>query len=208
MATQRLQDAAAQALASCPGRTALWFPSHRMLEDWVEEGFLHGAGRRLHVERRGMDQAALARLVREFSTAAPDALLLGVLGGRLTEGIDFPGKALEHCLLLGVPYPRPGARSQALIHHFDRRAGKGWEYAVHNPTGRVLRQAIGRLIRGPDDRGTAILLDERGLRFRGLIPHMERVPLDRLGDLAAPAAGGDGYVRADTLPREGPPGAP
>lgn len=164
--TTKQQEAAVAALRRFPGRTGLFFPSHGMLQDYLEEGFLHGVDRPRYVEDAAMDNAALQRLVDAFRRdPRPGALLLGVLGGRLTEGLDFPGDAMEHMLLFGVPYPRPSARSQALIHHFDRTGGNGWQVAVHNPVGRVLRQAVGRLIRGPDDRGTVLVLDERVVRF-------------------------------------------
>lgn len=175
--TQRQQDAARDALQRFPGRTGLFFPSHRMLQDYIEEGFLHGIDRPRYVEDAGMDNAALQRLVDSFRRdPRPGALLLGVLGGRLTEGLDFPGDALEHLLVLGVPYPRPSARSQALIHHFDRYGGNGWQVAVHNPVGRVLRQAIGRLIRGPDDHGTVLVLDDRIVRFHGHLDGLRMIP--------------------------------
>lgn len=184
--TERQQAAARAVLARLPGRTGLFFPSHAMLRDYLEEGFLHACARPMHVERPDMASAQLVELVARFkSDTRPGPLLLGVLGGRLTEGIDFPGDAMEALLVMGVPYPRPGARTQAIIHHFDARNGDGWQVAVHTPVGRVLRQAIGRLIRGPDDRGTAVVLDARVARFRTQLPHLEMV--DQPHEVHAPA---------------------
>lgn len=210
----RQQQLARAALARCPGRTALFFPSHQMLRDYLEEGFLHDVGRPLHVEQPEASTADLVRLVGRFKADRGDALLLGVLGGRLSEGIDFPGKAMEHLLVFGIPYPRPSARIQALIHHYDRKAGNGWQVAVHNPVGRTLRQAVGRLIRGPEDTGTAIVLDDRVVRFH---PHLKglRMVADlaemELPGTAETAAGASsdaatGYRTADTLARKAPPG--
>lgn len=174
--TTRQQEAASAALKRFPGRTGLFFPSHRMLEDYLEEGFLHGLDRPRYVESADMDNATLQRLVDAFRRdPRQGALLLGVLGGRLTEGLDFPGDAMEHMILFGVPYPRPSAHSQALIHHFDRAGGNGWQVAVHNPVGRTLRQAVGRLIRGPEDRGTVLVLDERVVRFHGHLSDLRMV---------------------------------
>jgi DNA excision repair protein ERCC-2 len=170
------QQAARDALQHLPGRAGLFFPSHEMLRDYMEEGFLHGVGRPTFVERPGMPAAELASLVSRFKNEPTGrGLLLAVLGGRLSEGIDFPGKAMESMLVFGIPYPRPSARSQALIHHYDRVTGNGWQVVVHNPTGRTLRQTIGRLIRGPTDTGTALVLDDRVVRFHAHLPGLRMV---------------------------------
>ncbi len=174
--THRQQAWARAMLDGLPGRCALWFPSHRMLQAYLEEGFLHGCERPLHVEQEGMAHSALRALVNKFcKDPRPGALLLGVLGGRLTEGIDYPGDALEAVLIFGVPYPKPTARSQALIHHYDRVTGNGWSVAVQTPVGRVLRQAVGRIVRGPEDRGIAVILDERAMRFHAHLRNIRTV---------------------------------
>lgn len=195
----RQQEAARALLAGWTGRIGCFFPSHAMLRDYVEEGFLHGLDVAVHAERPGMANGDLVRLVEAFRRdPAPRVLLLGVLGGRLTEGIDFPGDAMEHMLVFGVPYPRPTARLQALVHHFDRRLGQGWQVAVHHPTARVLRQAIGRLIRGPEDQGTAVVLDERVVRFRTLLPRIWMVrTVAEVDDARRPEP--DGFQAASRL---------
>ncbi len=201
----RQQEIARQALRVCPGRTGLFFTSHQMLRDYVEEGFLHGVDRPVFQEAPGMAQADLLQLVEAFrSEPTGRALLLAVLGGRLTEGMDFPGRAMEHLLLFGIPYPRPSARSQALIHHYDQVAGNGWAVAVHNPVGRTLRQAIGRLVRGPDDRGTAILLDDRAVRFHAHLPGLRMVAgPEAVANETVGAENGD-YQSADRIAQERP----
>lgn len=210
--TVRQQEAARQCLSLFPGRTGLFFPSHRMLHDYLEEGFLHGVDRPMHVERADMDNAELGRLVESFRRdTRPGPLLLGVLGGRLTEGLDFPGKDMEHMILFGIPYPRPSARSQALIHHYDAKSGNGWTVAVHTPVGRTLRQAVGRLIRGPDDRGSVVLLDERAVRFHDHLPDLRMVPdqaslAAHFGDPDRHWSGEKGYRTAAEFSRRSPPG--
>ncbi|MEA3190435.1 MAG: excision repair protein [Thermoplasmata archaeon] len=202
---ERQQRLAVDLLGQCPGRTGLFFPSHKMMEDYLEEGFLHAADRPLYVERQGMSTTELGEMLDAYrGEPSGRALLLAVMGGRLTEGIDFPGKAMEHLLVFGIPYPRPTARLQALVHHYDRVAGNGWQVVVHNPVGRMLRQAAGRLIRGPDDRGTVVVLDERVVRFHSHLARLRMVD-DPDGLRAGPVPDG-GYRTADLLPRKAPPG--
>lgn len=196
---ERLQQTARRVLATCSGRTAIWFPSHAMLDDYLEEGFLHGVDRAIHVERPDMTSTDLSAMLRRFhQDPDPQALLLGVLGGRLTEGIDYPGDLLASMLIMGIPYPRPTARLQALIHHQDLlHDGQGWTMAVHNPVGRALRQAVGRLVRGPEDHGCAYILDERVARFRSHLEGLHMVHRD--GPFDALPKPQEGFVAGNTL---------
>jgi DNA excision repair protein ERCC-2 len=69
--------------------------------------------------------------------------------------------------VLGVPYPHLDDRAEAVQEAYGEAFGRtgereaGWRYAVEIPTVRKTRQAIGRVIRSPEDFGVRILLDER-----------------------------------------------
>ena len=94
------------------------------------------------------------------------AVLAGVMGGRLAEGIDYPDATLELVVIVGIPYPYPSARQQALKHYCDLAfQGRGWQFAVELPALRRLRQAAGRLIRSATDRGVVVIADQRAARF-------------------------------------------
>ena len=87
------------------------------------------------------------------------------MGGRVSEGIDFPGSELEIEILEGIPYPKPTAKQRALLHYYEIKFGKGWEYTVKAPVTRRLLQTLGRLIRTEEDRGIALILDKRATQF-------------------------------------------
>ncbi|MCK4902337.1 MAG: ATP-dependent DNA helicase, partial [Thermoplasmatales archaeon] len=97
------------------------------------------------------------------------AALFSVIGGRISEGMDFPAEQLEIAAIVGIPYPKPTARQRGLQRYYDIKFGKGWEYTVEAPTARKLLQSIGRLIRDEKDRGVAIILDNRAPRFKKYI---------------------------------------
>lgn len=177
----RLQEAARRFVERCRVNGAVFFPSHQLLEEFAELGVLQGGRGQLLVESRALDQERLMQMVHAHREAQGQSLLAGVLGGRLSEGLDFPGRQLEALCIVGAPYPKPTARQRALFHYHETRHGRGWEYAVHAPTVRRLRQAIGRLIRGPADRGFAIVLDERaaGLLETSGVP-CQLLPLDEI----------------------------
>jgi DNA excision repair protein ERCC-2 len=90
------------------------------------------------------------------------AVLLGVQGGRNSEGGDFPGAAMESVVVVGVPYARPNPRTDRLIGYFDRRFnGKGKDYAYVLPAMTRAVQAAGRPVRRMSDKGAIVLLDQR-----------------------------------------------
>ena len=93
-------------------------------------------------------------------------------GGRVSEGMNFPGIELELVIIAGIPYPRPDARQKAIQEYYEFRYHRGWEYAVTFPVSVRIRQAIGRLIRSSDDIGMAIILDRRASYFRKYIDGM------------------------------------
>jgi DNA excision repair protein ERCC-2 len=86
------------------------------------------------------------------------------LRGTLTEGVDYDGDKLAGCLVVGVPVANIGTpRQQAMIAAYRERYGhqRGFEYAMTVPAVRKARQALGRVIRGDEDVGVRLLLDER-----------------------------------------------
>lgn len=131
-------------------------------------------GRTPHVfvETRGEAQDALMERLAEFK-ATRGGTLVSVIGGRLSEGLDFPDDELEVVVIVGLPYGKPTAKTEALVRFYDRRFGRGWEWAVKVPMMRRLQQAAGRLIRTPTDRGVVVLLDRRAATLREAFPDRE-----------------------------------
>ncbi|MCX6657812.1 MAG: hypothetical protein NTY62_03885, partial [Euryarchaeota archaeon] len=126
---------------------------------------LASGGRSVYFERRGMDQGYFMKMVSDFKLAPGKALLHAIAGGRVSEGIDFPGAEMELAVIAGIPYPKPTAKQRAFQHFCELRFGRGWEHAVKAPTARKLQQAVGRLIRSDTDRGVALVLDKRAVHF-------------------------------------------
>ena len=76
-------------------------------------------------------------------------------------------------IIVGIPYPSPSVRQDALQHYFDVCFhGKGWEYAVESPALRKILQAAGRVIRSETDKGMVIIADGRAGKFSQSIPEM------------------------------------
>ena len=121
--------------------------------------------KKVYVERREMKASEFEHLIMKFKGEYKrgGALLIGVYGGKASEGVDYPGRTLEILLLIGVPYPEPNAKTLAQERYFEIKYGKekSFEYAFILPAMRRVNQAIGRLVRSPKDYGLVLLLDER-----------------------------------------------
>ncbi|MEM2899814.1 MAG: ATP-dependent DNA helicase, partial [Thermoplasmata archaeon] len=151
--------------------TAVFFPSFSLMQRFLDDGIDKRIKRTLFVETRSLIQDELMEIVKNFkiSGLGKSAVLFSVVGGRISEGIDFPDKELEIALIVGIPYPKPTAKQKALQYYYDLKFGKGWEYTVKAPTTRRLLQTIGRLIRNETDRGLAVILDRRATQFEAWI---------------------------------------
>jgi DNA excision repair protein ERCC-2 len=144
--------------------TIVFFPSFKLLNQFLHRGLHFTLRRKFFIEQRNMGQRRLMELINTFKSER--GVLFGVMGGRLSEGIDFPGSELEIVILVGIPYPKPTARQKALQNYYDKKFDKGWEYTVHAPTQRKILQSIGRLIRTEEDKGLALILDHRAIQFK------------------------------------------
>jgi DNA excision repair protein ERCC-2 len=117
------------------------------------------------------DDGTTEELKAEFFTGGGKTLVTS-LRGTLTEGVDYRGDRLHAAVVCGVPLvdtTRP--RTRAVTTAYDRAFGDhggpdGFETALTVPAVRKARQAVGRVIRGPEERGVRVLVDERYARDR------------------------------------------
>ncbi|RCU47861.1 ATP-dependent DNA helicase [Haloplanus salinus] len=119
------------------------------------------------------DDGATEALKTEFFAGGSKTLVTS-LRGTLTEGVDYRGDRLHAAVVCGVPLvdtTRP--RTRAVVTAYDRAFGtdgrggrSGFETALTVPAVRKARQAVGRVIRGPDERGVRVFVDARYARDR------------------------------------------
>ena len=150
--------------------TLIFFPSYSIMERFLS---LHPEfNLKVFVERKNEKHVQLIKKIDSFRKHG--GVFLSVMGGRLAEGVDFPSDELEMVIIFGIPYPPPSSKMFALQHYYDRKFGNGWKYVVEAKAVRRILQAVGRLIRSENDRGIAIIMDERAKRFTKYI-EMEEV---------------------------------
>ena len=97
--------------------------------------------------------------------AGEGKVLVTSLRGTLTEGVDYRGDRLSAAAVCGVPLVNTASpRTRAVRRAYEDAFGDGFEYALLIPAVRKARQAVGRVIRGPDEVGIRVLVDERYAR--------------------------------------------
>jgi len=171
----RLADRLVEVLQSLPVKTAVFFPSFDLLQKVLESGLKSQLPGNVFIEYSKVPTGDLWRSIEGWKKDPEGTVLLGVAGGRLSEGIDYPDEELEAVVLVGIPYPRPTAKRDALRKFLDRTTGHGWEYTVEAPAQRAILQACGRMIRSENDRGIAIILDRRAISFADSLPGLKPI---------------------------------
>ena len=166
--TDEMFDATAREIASIvsvvPGNVAAFFPSYELLAASLER--LRGvAGKRLLVERPDWDKARRDATIQALRLARADggALLLGVQGGSLSEGVDYEDNLLSAVVVVGLPLGPPSVEVEALKDYYMKKFGpeRGYEYAYVFPAVNKVLQAAGRPIRSERDRAAIVLLEGR-----------------------------------------------
>ena len=136
------------------------------------------------VQRPGMSEEERRAFLAPYVPNGAPALSLCVLGGIFSEGIDLPGNALDGVVIVGVGLPQVNLFQETLRAYYERTFGDGFLYAYMLPGMQKVAQAVGRVIRTEDDRGVAILLDDRYRQsaYRRLCPEHWEI---RRGDAQA-----------------------
>ncbi|WP_312934972.1 ATP-dependent DNA helicase [Pseudomonas sp.] len=108
----------------------------------------------------GMDEAAREGFLARF-VADGRGVGFAVLGGAFAEGVDLPGTRLIGAFVATLGLPQVNPVNEQFKQRLHRQYGAGFDYAYLYPGVRKVIQAAGRVIRGDQDRGVLLLIDER-----------------------------------------------
>jgi len=153
-----------EVVENTPKNTGIFVASFDVMNSLLNEGLALALDRPLYKEERGMTSKQNEKLVSEFKACGNKmgAVFLGVLGGRTSEGVDFPGDQMHSVIIVGVPYAEPTPRVKAQIDYYERCFSRfGREYGYVLPAMKKASQAAGRPVRTLDDHGVIIFLDSR-----------------------------------------------
>ncbi|MDR2707783.1 MAG: hypothetical protein LBB87_03435 [Nitrososphaerota archaeon] len=153
-----------EVVENTPKNTGIFVASFDVMNSLLNEGLALALDRPLYKEERGMTSKQNEKLVSDFKSCGnkTGAVFLGVLGGRTSEGVDFPGDQMNSVIIVGVPYAEPTPRVKAQIDYYEKCFPRfGREYGYILPAMKKASQAAGRPVRTLDDRGVIIFLDSR-----------------------------------------------
>ncbi len=144
------------------GNTLVFFPSYAYMARIHELllGMEELPDIPLKKEKRGMTEEEKNELLGAFA-ASSQGVLLAVLGGAFSEGVDLPGDQLKNVIVVSTGMPQPDARIARTQAYFDARGEDGFFMTMTLPGMIRVIQAAGRLIRTDSDTGSLLLIDSR-----------------------------------------------
>jgi ATP-dependent DNA helicase DinG len=152
--TRTIVDAAIPVLEASRGRAFFLFTSHAALQQAAEL-----LPKRVHYPLFIQGTQPKTRLLDAFKQSSH-----GILLGTATfwEGVDVPGPALSLVIIDKLPFASPG--DPVMAAKLDALRAKGLHPFPHYqlPSAIIaLKQGVGRLLRGQEDRGGIMLCDPR-----------------------------------------------
>ena len=166
-------DQIALTVSGKKGNYLAYFPSYAYLREVYQVFQERYPAVPTIVQRSGMEEEEREAFLQRFQADAADTLVgFCVLGGIYAEGIDLRGERLIGTVIVGVGLPQIGPEQDMIRDYYDRRDGRGFDYAYRYPGMNKVLQAAGRVIRDESDRGVVVLIDQRftSPAYRPLLP--------------------------------------
>lgn len=179
-----------QSIREIPNGVIVFFPSFRVLEMtveiWKKNGLYDKLDRLKKVFRECKSGEDVFKAYSEH--VAEGSILLSVMNGKLSEGINFNDELCRGVIVVGVPYPNIYLADMVLKQKFVReqllqrtgnvhQADLACREMVENIAMRIVNQSCGRCIRHAKDYSVIILLDSR---FNRLQPKLSKWIRDRI----------------------------
>ncbi|KAH9989681.1 helicase C-terminal domain-containing protein [Russula compacta] len=163
-----------------PGGMVVFLPSYKTLEKvknlWEEKGIMDSIRnkKKVFMESTTDVHELLAQYGEEIRSSAKGALLLAVVGAKLSEGLNFSDDLARMVMVIGLPFANLGsAELQERLKHADRLGGKvapknststygaAGKELYENMCMNSVNQSIGRAIRHKNDWSMLVLVDTR-----------------------------------------------
>lgn len=113
------------------------------------------------IHQSGMDVEERTHLFKQFKETSDKAVLLTVLGGSFSEGVELDNNELTGVFIIGAALPSISKIKALEVMRFNQKYNDGFHFAYTYPGMTRVIQAVGRVIRQASDKGFAILMDDR-----------------------------------------------
>jgi Rad3-related DNA helicase len=135
---------------------ATFFPSYKYARDVADAMFAEGTYVRIAMQPKGLDLAGQKAFIEDSLAGGFDVIML-VLGGGFTEGIDALGGRVSHAVVVSPALPEAGpVQKQRLENHHGTQA-RAFHDVYIVPGIRKVGQALGRLVRAPGQTAKVLL---------------------------------------------------
>ncbi|WAC04057.1 MAG: ATP-dependent DNA helicase [Methanoregula sp.] len=162
------------AFSALPGNVAVYFPSYQILESFAQKCIPGIRRKTVYIEPRGATDAGSA--LSEFMSLPSRGgagVMFAVCGGKWSEGLDYRGEMLAGAMVVGLPLAPFNRVRRMVIEYFRHKFGSEGEFLCYTlPAISRALQALGRVLRTPQDRGVLVLAERRFLesRVRNALP--------------------------------------
>ena len=154
-------------LGTHSGNTIVFFPSYAYMARIGEILLGMENSSEFIREARGMTEEEKNAILESFE-GGERVILLAVLGGAFSEGIDLPGDRLKNVIVVSTGLPQPDEKIKAMQAYYDAQGDDGFYLCMTLPGMIRVIQAAGRLIRTDSDTGSLLLIDSR-YRYKGIL---------------------------------------
>ncbi|MCD6374131.1 MAG: ATP-dependent DNA helicase [Caldisericaceae bacterium] len=153
-----------------PGNYLVFFPSFDFLQ--TVNIFLNRLNSEKIIQKPGMKATERDEVLNRLRHEKQPHLLLAVMGGIFSEGVDFTGDMAIGVIVVSPALPQVSFERELLRHYYQETYQMGEEYAYIYPGMNKVIQAVGRLIRTATDKGIVLLIGDRFAdeRFNLLLP--------------------------------------
>ncbi|KAG9244169.1 helicase C-terminal domain-containing protein [Calycina marina] len=186
-----------------PDGVVVFFPSYVFLETMIARWSIQKDGRSIYQRLEGKKMlfrerkdAGVDDVLTEYANAIDankGGLLLSVVGGKMSEGINFSDRLGRCVVIVGLPFPNiASAECKAKIEYIEsstltrlrisdetlgkeeitRRAKEAGREFYENACMRAVNQSVGRAIRHREDYAAILMIDKRfaGEGIKGKLP--------------------------------------
>ena len=151
-----------------PGNLAVYFPSYQILDQYAARVVPMIAKKKIFIEPKDAKDANIA--LNEFMglpARNKSGVIFAVCGGKWSEGLDYRGDMLSGALVIGLPLAPFNRPRRMIIDYFRHKFGEEGEFICYTlPAINRAQQALGRVIRTPEDRGVLVFGEKRFLESK------------------------------------------